>query len=255
MCLVAVALGAHPRYAVVVAANRDEFHDRAASAAHWWDAGWIAGRDLAAGGTWLGVRRDGRWSLVTNVREPGRQDAAAATRGELPIRALSAPDLPEFLGALRREDGRYNGYNLLAGDRAVAHWTSNRHGPARRLPRGVSAIANAALDTPWPKVERLRAALGRWTDDQTGDLDPLFAALADRTVAPDERLPATGVPLERERMLSAAFIVSERYGTRASTVYALGVDGTARLVERTFDPAGRLVGEVDERFTVPVEDG
>ncbi|MFO1283364.1 MAG: NRDE family protein [Burkholderiales bacterium] len=248
MCLVAIALTAHPRYPLVVAANRDEFHDRASRPAHWWGEGWLAGRDLTAGGTWFGARRDGRWALVTNVREPGRHDAAASSRGELPPRALAASDLAEFVGALRREDGRYNGYNLLAGDASGAHWTSNRHGPARRLPAGVSTLSNAALDTPWPKTARLQEALDRWAAGGADDLEPVFSALGDRTIAPDAELPSTGVPLDRERLLSAAFIIGEAYGTRCSTILALAGDGSARFVERTFDRAGRAIGEVDERY-------
>jgi uncharacterized protein with NRDE domain len=250
VCLAAVALGAHPRYALVIAANRDEFHDRAARAAHWWDEGWFGGRDLAAGGTWLGVRRDGRWAFVTNVREGGRRDAAARSRGELVVRALRAPSVDAEVDALRREGNLYNGYNLLAGDVDEALWSSNRSGPARRLPRGVSALSNAALGTPWPKVERLRAATTAWASSGRDDLDPLFDALADRALAPDDALPATGVPLDRERRLSAAFIAGDRYGTRCSTVLALERGGTAHFVERSFGPAGAPAGVVDERFVL-----
>ncbi|CAG0986302.1 hypothetical protein BURK1_02022 [Burkholderiales bacterium] len=248
MCLVAIALDVHPRYALAIAANRDEFHARAAKPAHWWPEGWLAGRDLAAGGTWFGVRRDGRWALVTNVREPGRTEAGVASRGALVIDALSAPSVDGFVAALARDGARYNGYNLLAGGPGGARWTSNRHGPSRQVGRGVTALSNAALGTPWPKVERLTGAVAAWTGRRDDDLEPLFDALADRERAPDHALPSTGVPLERERMLSAPFIVSEDYGTRCSSVLAVSRDGSARFIERSFDAAGRPAGTVDERF-------
>lgn len=250
MCLVAVALDAHPRYALAIAANRDEYHAREARPAHWWDEGWLAGRDLSAGGTWFGVRRDGRWALVTNVREPGRKDATAASRGGLVTGALSAPSLDDYVSRLGVAGRRYNGYNLLAGSPGGARWTSNREDAAHAIGPGVSALSNAALGTPWPKVRRLSAALADWTGRGDDRIDDLFDALADRARAPDEALPSTGVTIEWERMLSAPFIVSDRYGTRCSTVLVVGRDGEARFVERSFDEAGRLVGVVDERFGI-----
>ena len=119
---------------------------------------------------------------------------------------------------------------------------------SRRLPAGVSTLSNAALDTPWPKTARLQEALDRWAAGGADDLEPVFSALGDRTIAPDAELPSTGVPLDRERLLSAAFIIGEAYGTRCSTILALAGDGSARFVERTFDRAGRAIGEVDERY-------
>ena len=250
MCLVAVALDAHPRYALAIAANRDEFHDRAAEPAHWWDRGWLAGRDREAGGTWLGVRRDGRFALVTNVREGGKRDALAASRGEIVTGALDASSLDAFVVRLRDHPHRYNGYNLIAGDARGAVWQSNRHDGTRPLARGVSTLSNAQLGTPWPKAGRLSAAMTAWTARGDEGFDALFDALADRERAPDAELPSTGVSLDWERLLSAPFIVSDAYGTRCSTVVAIGRDGEARVCERTFDAQGREAGTVDVRFPV-----
>ena len=250
MCLVAFAFDTHPRYALAIAANRDEFHARAAERAHWWTEGWLAGRDLEAGGAWFGVRRDGRFALVTNVREGGRREAAAVSRGELVTGALDAPAVERYVAGLGAAGGRYNGYNLVTGDARRALWQSNRHGAPQALAGGVHALSNAQLDTPWPKTGRIRAAMSAWSACGDDALDPLFDALADRSLAPDGQLPSTGVPLDRERMLSAPFIVSEGYGTRCSTVFVVGRDGEARFVERAFDAAGRPAGEVDERFRV-----
>ena len=248
MCLVAVALDAHPRYTLAIAANRDEFHDRAAEPAHWWRDGWLAGRDLAAGGTWFGVRRDGHWALVTNVREPGKRDALAASRGGIVTDALSAPAIGAFAQWLAAHGGRYNGYNLLAGDARAAMWQSNRADGPHALAPGVTGLSNAALGTPWPKVERLSKAMRAWAATGEALLDPLLDALADRERVADAKLPSTGVPLDWERLLSAPFIVSERYGTRCSTVLVVGRDGEARFVERSFDPSGTATGTVDTRF-------
>ena len=253
MCLVVVALDAHPRYSLVVAANRDEYHARAALPAHWGDrapyTGMLAGRDLAAGGTWMGVRSDGRWALVTNVREGRGGDTTAPSRGELVPGVLNAPPA-SALSALRYKAAAYNGFNLLAGDAGSATWMSNRVPDARTLAQGVHGLSNARLDTPWPKVTRTRDAVDAWAARGGDDLTPLFAALSDRTRAIDADLPATGVPLEWERLLSAPFIVSDDYGTRCSTVLAIGLDGSARFVERSFDVHGNATGEVAFDFDV-----
>jgi uncharacterized protein with NRDE domain len=251
MCLALVAWRAHDRYALVVAANRDEFHARATAPADWWDEGWLAGRDLAGGGTWLGVTRGGRWALLTNVREPARHDPRAPTRGTLVPGVLAAADgTADAVAAAVAATGAYNGFNLLAGDCESLHWGSNRAAGQRGLAAGVHGLSNAALDTPWPKVVRTKAALGRWCEAATVDLEPVFDLLADRATAPDDALPATGVPLARERQLSAPFIVGTDYGTRSSTVLAITPRGDARFVERSFDAAGRVIGERDHRFAI-----
>ena len=251
MCLALLAIGAHERYAVVVAANRDEFHERAAAPASWWPEGWLAGRDLAAGGTWLGVTRAGRWGLITNVREPGRHDVAAPSRGTL-VPSMLAETAPVLERLERTVAGamRHNGFNLVAGTCREAHWGSNRTTTPLSLATGVYGLSNAALDTPWPKVVRTKAALTDWCERGDNDLEPLFGVLGDRAGAPDAELPATGLTHERERLLSAPFIVSAEYGTRCSTVLTIGHDGTARFVERSFDAAGRSIGVVDERFRI-----
>lgn len=255
MCLAVIALAAHPRFALVLAANRDEFHARAAAAAAWGVAppfaGILAGRDLAAGGTWLGARRDGRWAFVTNVREGGVRDLTKASRGELVPRVLASDADPgSTLAALADDGPRYNGFNLVAGDMRTAAWMSNRTAGPRALERGVHGLSNAFLDTPWPKVERTRDRMRAWCDRGEDDLEPLFTALADRTQAAEDALPDTGVPRDWERTLSSPFIVGERYGTRCSTVLAIDRAGQARFVERSFAPDGTTSGDVTETFTI-----
>ncbi|MEP7182445.1 MAG: NRDE family protein [Betaproteobacteria bacterium] len=249
MCLALIALDAHPHYALVVAANRDEFHARPTVAADWWDEGWLAGRDLEAGGTWLGVTRQGRWALLTNVREPARHDPHAPSRGAL-VASVLAHDgaVDAALGEIVAAATAHNGFNLVAGDRSLAHFASNRAPGATLAVPGIHGLSNATLDTPWPKVTRTKSAFARWCDAGDDELEGLLALLADRVCAPDADLPSTGVPLERERALSAPFIVGERYGTRSSTVVALGRDGRLRFSERSFDAAGRVTGEARFAF-------
>ncbi len=255
MCLAVLALAVHPDFPVVIAANRDEFHARPAEPATWGAAppfsGILAGRDLEAGGTWLGVRRDGRWALLTNVREGGRNDPAARSRGDLVPAVLNGrPDPARALADLVPARQRYNGFNLLAGTGAVAHWMSNRgHGPAPIAP-GVHGLSNAFLDTPWPKLARTTDAVRAWVARGASDTDALFAMLADRAQAPDDALPDTGVPRDRERVLSSPFIVGDDYGTRCSTVLTIDRAGMARFRERTFDIAGTTVVETVEEFRV-----
>lgn len=251
MCLAVVALHAHPRYAIVVAANRDEFHRRPTAAAHWWDEGWFAGRDLVANGTWLGVTRAGRWALLTNVREPARNDPGAPSRGSLVPRLLGSGDLlPDCVRAAVASGARHNGFNLLAGDTRGAHWGSNRADLPRALDSGVHGLSNAALDTPWPKLTRTVGAIGRWCARADDDLPGVLALLGDRSRAPDIELPATGVPLEWERRLSAPFIVGDEYGTRSSTVLAIDNAGRVDFIERSFDARGNTIGEVRESFAL-----
>lgn len=252
MCLAVIALGAHPRYPLVVAANRDEFHDRPTAAASWWDEGWFAGRDLQAGGTWLGITRTGRVALLTNVRDPARHDPHAPSRGNLVTRVLADAAPPaEALAAAIADGNEHNGFNLVVGNSLEAHWGSNRAGTPRALAPGLHGLSNAALDTPWPKVVRTKAAVAAWCGMGHDNPAALFTALADRTLASDEALPATGVTLEWERLLSAPFIVSERYGTRSSTVVVIAVDGHAQFIERAFDAMGEPAGEIVERFDIP----
>jgi uncharacterized protein with NRDE domain len=252
MCLALLALDAHPRYAVAIAANRDEYHARPTIRATWQEENWLGGRDLEAGGTWLGVTRSGRFALLTNVRDPARKHPHAPSRGLLVPKVLSDPadDVPQSLASVRESGARYNGFNLLAGTPREAAWTSNYSDGVRRLQRGLFGLSNALLDVPWPKIMRTRAALAAWVGRGDADVEPLFAALADRAMAPDPELPSTGVPLEWERRLSAPFIVSDGYGTRSSTVVTIDRDGHVRFIERSFTAGGDLDGEVEHRFSV-----
>lgn len=244
MCLVMLALGQHPRYPLILAANRDEFHARPSAALHAWPdkPGILGGRDLEKGGSWLAAAGRGALAVVTNVRNPARRVSGGPSRGDLVSdfladdAALAARYVPD-----RCAPGLgYDGFNLIAVDRSGAWYGSNR-GPVRQLHAGVHGLSNHLLDTDWPKVRRLRAAMRRVLD--ACDPSPggaLIRALADRTVVPDEELPATGVPLEWERRLGPPFIVSPDYGTRCSSVVLIDRAGVLTLTEHSFDPEGDL---------------
>ncbi len=251
MCLALLALDAHSLYSVVIAANRDECHARPTAPAAWWDEGWLAGRDLRAGGTWLGVTREGRFALLTNVRDLARNDPAAPSRGSLvPAVLADASGIERSLDNLRDASASHNGFNLLAGTPEAAAWMSNRSPAVQALGPGTYGLSNALLDSPWPKLVRSKAALVDWLTRGEADPEPLFTALADRAFAADTELPSTGVTLEWERRLSAPFIVSDTYGTRSSTVLTIDRDGDASFVERSFDPGGLSSGQVEHRFRV-----
>lgn len=257
MCLAAFALNAHPRFPLVIAANRDEFFARPAAPMAWWDdhPGILAGRDLSAGGTWFGLNRAGRLALLTNVREPHRQDPAAPSRGALVVDWLdSSQDAAGFSEGLA---AGYNGFNLITADvaRNCWHWIGNRAGKLQPLAAGIHGLSNAALDTPWPKTVGLKAALAEAlaTSADADELaDRLLQALAETQAAPDAELPDTGVGLHKERPLSPRFIritdlgrpEAAVYGTRCSTVLITEAGGATRVIERSVSADGRWLAPV-----------
>jgi uncharacterized protein with NRDE domain len=250
VCLVLLAWRAHPDYPLVLAANRDEFHARAAAPAAWWDEpdGLLAGRDLSAGGTWLGVTRDARFAVLTNYRDPARIDRNAPSRGRLVPETLArAETLDATLTRLGRGGGAYNGFNLLFGDGERLGVYESVPATGRELTPGVYGLSNHLLDTPWPKVSaaksQLAAALGRLPEDP-----PLLELLRDDRPAADDELPRTGLSLEWERLLSSAFIRAPGYGTRCSTIVLMDRDGGVRFEEWTWDEAGAPAGSVRHEF-------
>ncbi len=242
MCLIVVAWRCRADLALLVAANRDEWRERPAEPARWWDepAGLLAGRDLQAGGTWMGVTRSGRFAAVTNFRDPAERRSTARSRGGLVTEFLAGAAGPaEYLRALASRAHEYNGFNLLVGDGNELWYFGSREGQARAVEPGVHGLSNHVLDEPWPKVTAGRAAM-RSALEEDDPAPRLFALLSDRTAVRDAQLPDTGVGLEWERRLSSALIVGADYGTRCSTVLAVGADGSLRFEERTRGPDGSV---------------
>ncbi len=245
MCLVALAIDDSHRFPLVVAANRDEFFKRPAARLGWWSPGpgmpdILGGRDLEGGGTWLGLTAAGRLAFVTNVRQAGPAEPNAPSRGEI-VPLWLRGDLGTDRFWTRVALSGYNGFNLIAADfrNGECFWASNQRPHAMRLERGVYGLSNAAIDTPWPKVlalkSKLRAALPA-VESPAALASTLFEALSDREQAPDDCLPATGVPLELERELSSAFIRTpdQSYGTRCSTII-ITERARRRLVTHVFE--------------------
>jgi uncharacterized protein with NRDE domain len=252
MCLIVLAWQSHPEYRLVVAANRDEFVARPASPAHWWadDPSILAGRDLEAGGTWMGLSRDGRFAALTNYRDPTHHRPGAPSRGALVRNCLtSSLTAAATLEDLATVSSDYAGFNMLVSDGRALGIHASTTGTVTMLSPGVYGLSNHLLDTDWPKVRlaraRFTAALTRLPDD--GDM---LALLRDDRPAPDAHLPQTGVSAEWERLLSSAFIRAPGYGyaTRCSTVVTIGHDGETRLSEWTWDADGKLVSKVIHAF-------
>jgi uncharacterized protein with NRDE domain len=223
---------------LTLAANRDEFFHRETQPLHWWKnaPGALAGRDLTGGGTWLGVTRDGRFAALTNYRAPAEMRPNAPTRGTLVSDFLSGePVAPmAYLEAVARDGHLYNGFNLIVGDftRRELAWYGNRaDAPPSLLDAGIHGLSNSLLDTPWPKLVAQREALRDLVHvDERPSLDQLIEAMRNPQLAHDHLLPSTGLSLERERVLSAAFIEAEGYGTRSTTALRVaGVDGELTL--------------------------
>lgn len=250
MCLIAVAWQVHPRWRLLLAGNRDEQHARpSAPLACWDELPIVAGRDLKAGGTWLGVTDGGRVGVVTNVRDP-HDPQLGRSRGLLVSDFLAGDDdAATHARALAAHAADYRPFNLLTFDARAGYYLGNRPAACMQaVTPGVHALSNAAFDTPWPKTCALVACVEHWIAADGEDFAPLFDALADERLAPDAALPDTGVGIELERRLSPAFIRATEYGTRASTVVAIDRAGAGIIVERRFGPDGVPSGETTLRF-------
>lgn len=249
MCLILFAYRQHTDYPLIVIANRDEYYARPTREAHWWDDAEIfAGRDLEAGGTWLGVNRRGAFAAVTNVREAGSMRPAKRSRGDLTRDYLAATEQPEaYLHRLSRHDRDFAGFNLLLGNSAGLWFYSNRDHGIRRVEPGVYGISNGSFDEPWPKLSSGKAELENLL---AGDIEPseLMEILTDHQVAQDHELPNTGVALDIERMLSSRFIRSAEYGTRACTVITIGTDNQVSFNEQNYPDSEHSGKQIQETF-------
>lgn len=241
MCLIVFGYRVFPGYELVLLANRDEFLDRPTEPMHWWenDAGILAGKDLRGGGTWMGLNPRGEWAVLTNHRDPSRERHGAPSRGQLITDFLTAPKDPEsYLQQLQPAADAYNGFNLLtAGPQGI--WYFGNRDPesgVKPVAPGWHGLSNALLNTPWPKVVKTRQRLqGFQGMDPRAQREALFDMMYDAEVAPDPELPATGVPPELEKALSAPLIRLPQYATRSTTLMLVDEHGRVEIEER---PAG-----------------
>ncbi len=253
MCLLLVAHDCCPGYRLVVAANRDEFHDRPTAPAAAWDdhPHIIGGRDLEAGGSWLALDHRGRFATITNVRS-GHPGPGARSRGLIVNDFLDGTTAAaDYAATLAGDADAYAGFNVLLHDGRELCWYSNQSGEGpRSLARGIYTLSNALLDTAWPKSERLRAGFGEIVD--AGDRDHMIAQLLtllrDEHRPPDGALPDTGIGHAMERVLSTIFIAGSGYGTRCSTVILIDEQDRLTFHERRYDAHASVSGETRLAF-------
>jgi uncharacterized protein with NRDE domain len=250
VCLLFIAYKSHPRYPLILAANRDEFYDRPSQAASFWEErpDLLAGRDLKGGGTWLGITREGRIAAITNFRDLSAMKVNAPSRGLLVGDYLLGNDDPEaYLRDLRDRAESYSGFNIVVGSVDKLWYFSNMDSAILKIPEGLHGMCNNFINTPWPKVERAKASLGSIiSEHEEPPCEAIFDVLADRSRPDDSMLPDTGVGLEWERILSPIFVETEGYGTRSSTIIMVRRDGGTTFVERVFD--GKAGGCEEKSF-------
>lgn len=253
MCVILTSFKTHPTYKLIVAANRDEFHARPAAPAGFWsdDDDILGGRDLEAGGTWLGVNRKGHFAAVTNYREPGAPvHPGAPSRGDLVASFLRTEEsTAAYVAALKQDADQFAGFSLVVSDGDSLAFLSNRGFGPRFLAPGVYGLSNHVLDTAWPKVARGKERLAASSGTGEALVEELFGILADRSVAREDELPRTGLTVKEELALSPLFIVGPEYGTRSSTV-VLASDREIELHERSFSREGDLVDRRSYRLEV-----
>lgn len=241
MCLITFAHRAHSDFALLVAANRDEYYARPTAGIHFWDdrPELAAGRDLEAGGTWMGITRSGRFAAITNHRNPPSTPAAPRSRGLLTLDFLAGGENPgDYLAELAPRGGQYAGFNLVVGQGDELWYFSNIEGKPRRLAPGVYSLSNGLLDSGWPKQRSAERRLAQLLDSDI-DHGLLEQTVTDRAPAKDAHLPDTGIGLELERALSSQFIVMPEYGTRATTTLAVRASGEVEMIEREFREGGQ----------------
>ncbi len=243
MCLILFAWQSHPRYPLVVAANRDEFHDRPTAAAEFWEESpaILAGRDLEAGGTWLGINRSGRFAAISNYREPlFKASSLEYSRGHLVRDFLLDDSAPAtHAGHLQKLGAHYRGFNLLLGDSETLFYVSNRKDKPVTVDVGSHGLSNHLLDTDWPKVHLGRSRLDTLLSNDHLDPEALLELLADGTSATPTRLTTEELQSEPEKMTKRIFIDSPVYGTRSSTVVLVDIGGAITFVERQFNADGK----------------
>jgi uncharacterized protein with NRDE domain len=254
MCILFIAVKQHSSYPLIIAANRDEFYERPTQASHFWPehSTMLAGRDLRAGGTWMGITTNGDIAALTNIRAPGKERAGAISRGELVTNfLLSSNKQNEYLSTLQKTHLNYNGYNLLFGNITQLQVYNSFDNTAFDLQKGVYGLSNASLDSPWPKLDMGKSALAHYCQQADNlNFEHLFELLGNNVPAKEEDLPDTGIPLELEKKLSSIFIQSPTYGTRSSTVLLIDKQQNVYWEERTFSESGVYTNKAIHKFSI-----
>ena len=248
MCLILFALNTHEKYKLILAANRDEFFERPSKELHYWEENKnvMGGKDLVSGGTWLGLRSDGRFIAITNYRDKHYKDEHEYSRGEISRSFLLGNEpLDTFLNQVSSQRQRYSRFNLLISDDGCDTITyySNVRDSSTTIKEGIHGLSNAFLDTPWPKVTKGVKYLENLIQSDTLNVPALMKLLSDDAPAPEKLLPDTGIPFDLEQKLSPVFISLKGYGTRCSTVLLIDRKNTATMHEVTYNENGDKTSE------------
>ncbi|MEM9102591.1 MAG: NRDE family protein [Pseudomonadota bacterium] len=260
MCLVFFAYQCHPIYPLIIVGNRDEYFHRPTQPMHWWESNTnlLAGKDLQSGGTWMGFKKNGDFSIVTNFREPSNQNTKKnfESRGFLPLNYLmTKKSYHDYLLQISNKSVQYDGFNLLLGNSKALAIFSNRpkNYKSQLIPKlepGVYAMSNGTFDAPWPKAEKLKHAVKYWIAKKDSDTAPLFEVLRDKQLANINELPETGIPVHLEHQLSACFVnINQEYGTRSSYV-ALLTEKEVRIENQEFSKTAEIFRESTFKYAI-----
>lgn len=252
MCLILFQIAKQSAIPLILAANRDEFYSRPTRPMEFWkeNPNILGGKDLQAGGTWMGINLHGRFAALTNYRDMSQTKAVAPSRGEIIPRLLNfSGTIRQFFKEVDSDAAAYNGFNLLAGEKGQVYWYSNQNRIITQVEPGTHGLSNHLLNTPWPKVNRGRQMLEKAIAEPSQGKEYLFDLLTNTKHPEDTQLPDTGIGLEWERILSPLYIKSPTYGTRSSTLMQIYQDGQIDVTERTFDPTTEFNFQ-DRQFTI-----
>lgn len=252
MCLLAFNWKNHPDYKLILVANRDEFFERPSEALHEWPSGFFGGKDLRAGGTWLGMHPNGRFAAITNFRDLKIQKEFSKSRGDLVKNYLEGDDDPlGYLQSIEKEKAEYDGFNLLVGNQESLYYLSNKADGIKELVKGIFGLSNALLETPWPKLTKAKNSLVHHIESGVFEPEKLMQGQQSRETASEDTLPDTGATPEQEKLLSAQFInVGNYYGTINSTVLLWKHNGQVEMMERKFDQVAQTYQDTKVGFNV-----
>ena len=252
MCLLLIGINSNPNFKLIIAANRDEFYGRTTWPAHFWVdyPSILAGKDLKAGGTWLGITKTGKIAAITNFREGLKPKDNVPSRGLLTLSFLAGKiSGNDYLTAVQKNAFDYDGFNLILGSTDALYYFSNKQNLIEKLEDGIYGLSNGLLNSNWPKVveskDKFRNAL-----KSNFSTNELFEILYDQSLPDEKLLPNTGIDFQIERVLSSVFIKTEKYGTRCSTVITIDNSDNVRFIERTFNPRNEMYEEIKFNFKI-----
>jgi uncharacterized protein with NRDE domain len=255
MCLILFALHTHPKYKLILAANRDEFFNRETQFAHFWDnsKNILAGKDMASGGTWMGVQSKGRFIAITNYRHPEREILNPQSRGSLSRQFLADSETnKDFIGRIAAIRNQFNGYNLLLSDdglQSMVHY-SNITNVTTSIKKGIHGLSNALLDSAWPKVESGKRMLSEIVSSSSIYPEQLISILNNHDTAPDHLLPNTGISTDLEKKLSPVFISMKGYGTRCSTALLVDKKDDVIFHEVSYNEQGEVISKIQHQLHI-----